>query len=110
VKLLLDQNLSRRLLPALEATFPGSKQVQLLGMQADDDSTIWAYAKAEGFAIVTKDSDFVEMSAVRGMPPKIIWLNLGNVSNTVVRNKLMEYQFAILSFLDSNEDGVFEIE
>ena len=75
MKLLLDQNLSRRLLPALEATFPGSKQVQLLGMQADDDSTIWAYAKAEGFAIVTKDSDFVEMSAVRGMPPKIIWLN-----------------------------------
>jgi predicted nuclease of predicted toxin-antitoxin system len=110
VKLLLDQNLSRRLLPALEATFPGSTQVQLLGMQADDDSTIWAYAKAEGFAIVTKDSDFVEMSAVRGMPPKIIWLNLGNVSNTVVRNKLMEHLPTILSFLDSNEDGVFEIE
>ncbi len=110
MKLLLDQNLSRRLLPALEVTFPGSKQVQLLGMQADDDSTIWAYAKAEGFAIVTKDSDFVEMSAVRGMPPKIIWLNLGNVSNTVVRNKLMEHQFAILSFLENSEDAVFEIE
>jgi predicted nuclease of predicted toxin-antitoxin system len=110
VKLLLDQNLSRRLLPALEATFPGSTQVQLLGMQADDDSTIWDYAKAEGFAIVTKDSDFVEMSAVRGMPPKIIWLNLGNVSNTVVRNKLMEHQLAILSFLENNEDAVFEIE
>ncbi len=110
MKLLLDQNLSGRLLPALEVTFPGSKQVQLLGMQADDDSTIWAYAKAEGFAIVTKDSDFVEMSAVRGMPPKIIWLNLGNVSNTVVRNKLMEHQFAILSFLENSEDAVFEIE
>ena len=79
-------------------------------MQADDDSTIWAYAKAEGFAIVTKDSDFVELSAVRGMPPKIIWLNLGNVSNTVVRNKLMEHLLTILSFLDSDEDGVFEIE
>lgn len=110
MKLLLDQNLSRRLLPALEATFPGSTQVQLLGMEADDDSTIWAYAKAEGFAIVTKDSDFVEMSAVRGMPPKIIWLNLGNVSNTVVGNKLTEHLLTILSFLDSDEDGVFEIE
>ena len=110
MKLLLDQNLSRRLLPALEATFPGSTQVQLLGMEADDDSTIWAYAKAEGFAIVTKDSDFVEISAVRGMPPKIIWLNLGNVSNTVVRNKLIEHLLRILSFLDSDEDGVFEIE
>ncbi len=110
MKLLLDQNLSRRLLPALETTFPGSTQVQLLGMEADDDSAIWAYAKAEGFALVTKDSDFVELSAVRGMPPKIIWLNLGNVSNTVVRNKLMEHLITIRLFLESNEDGVFEIE
>ena len=110
MKLLLDQNLSRRLLPTLEASFPGSTQVQLVGMDTDDDSAIWAYAKAEGFAIVTKDSDFVELSAVRGMPPKIIWLNLGSVSNTVVRNKLLDHLIAIRSFLDSNEDGVFEIE
>lgn len=110
MKLLLDQNLSHRLLPALDATFPGSTQVQLLGMATNDDAAIWAYAKAQGFAIVTKDADFVELSALRGIPPKIIWLNLGNVSNAVVRNKLMEHLMTIQSFLESNDDGVIEIE
>jgi predicted nuclease of predicted toxin-antitoxin system len=110
VKLLLDQNLSRRLLSSLEKAFPGSSQVQLLGMEATDDASIWAFAKAEGFAIVTKDSDFVELSALRGSPPKIIWLNLGNVSNTVVRDKLVEHQATIQSFLRNDGDGVLEIE
>jgi hypothetical protein len=31
VKLLLDENLSRRLVPALQEFFPGSSQVALLG-------------------------------------------------------------------------------
>jgi predicted nuclease of predicted toxin-antitoxin system len=110
VKLLLDQNISRRLLPALELAFPASTQVQLLGLQTAQDAAIWRFALDEGFAIVTKDSDFVEMSALHGFPPKIIWLNVGNVSNTVIRDKLVEQLASIQQFLDSNDDGVFEIE
>ena len=33
MKLLLDENLSRRLVPALQAQFPGSNQVSLLGLE-----------------------------------------------------------------------------
>jgi predicted nuclease of predicted toxin-antitoxin system len=109
-ELLLDQNLSGRLLPALEAIFPHSSHVQLLDMQTESDIAIWVYAKAEGFAIVTKDADFVELSTVRGTPPKVIWLNLGNVSNTVVQIKLLDHLASIRSFLNSNDEGVFEIE
>jgi hypothetical protein len=33
VKLLLDENLSRRLVPVLQSDFPGSSQAALLGLE-----------------------------------------------------------------------------
>jgi predicted nuclease of predicted toxin-antitoxin system len=53
VKLLLDENLSRRLVPFLQDAFPGSSQVVLLGMERAPDREIWQHAKAQGFIIVT---------------------------------------------------------
>lgn len=110
MKLLLDQNLSRRLLPALEPLFPSSSQVQLLDLATATDNALWSFAKTNGFAIVTKDSDFVEISALHGHPPKIIWLNLGNVSNAIVQAKLLGHAETMMAFLESGEDGVLEIE
>ena len=75
MKLLLDQNLSYRLLDKLEAVFPGSTQARLIGMAQADDAAIWHHAKDSGFTIVTKDSDFYERSLVYGFPPKVIWLH-----------------------------------
>lgn len=110
MKLLLDQNLSRRLLAELESVFPGSSHVQVLGRDTAVDEEIWSFAKAEGYVIVTKDADFVELSALRGHPPKIVWLNMGNVSNRVVSAKLRECIADIRTFLDNTADGVLEIE
>ena len=72
MKLLLDQNLWRRLLPDLVQSFPGSTQVQHAGLEHAGDADIWAYAKQHGFAIVTKDADFAELALLRGYPPKVI--------------------------------------
>ena len=110
MKLLLDQNLSQRLLPSLEPAFPGSRQVRSLDLEAAADFEIWSFAQAQDFAIVTKDSDFVELSALYGPPPKIVWLNLGNVSNNVVMAKLVDHVDTILAFLANPVDGVLEIE
>ena len=110
MKLLLDQNLSRRLLLELDGPFPGSGHVQLLGMETESDGALWTFAKANGYAIVTKDADFVELSALYGHPPKVVWLNLGNVSNGIVGAKLMGNAEAIRAFMNSAEDGVLEIE
>ncbi|MDP2823236.1 MAG: DUF5615 family PIN-like protein [Sulfuritalea sp.] len=41
MKLLLDENLSRRLVPFLQYEFPGSTQVALVGLEQADDRTIW---------------------------------------------------------------------
>ncbi len=110
MKLLLDQNLSRRLLPQLTIPFPGSNQVAALGLDRANDAEIWAIARKEGFAIVTKDADFVELSLMKGFPPKVIWLNLGNVTNAALLARMLAETEGIKGFLTNPAEGVLEIE
>ena len=44
MKLLLDENLSRRVVPFILDAYPESTQVALIGMEQADDQTIWEYA------------------------------------------------------------------
>jgi len=104
LKLLLDQNLSFRLLDKLETTYPGSTQVKFVNLDQADDLTVWNYARENGFAIVTKDSDFHEFSLVYGNPPKILWLKCGNKPRWYVLSLLLNNQDGINAFLE-NEDG-----
>ena len=76
MKDLLDQNLSFRLCDALFDLFPGSSQVRLAGLADASDHAIWDYAKANGFTLVSLDSDFSDMAALLGSPPKVIWLRV----------------------------------
>lgn len=78
MKLLLDENLSARLAVRLADVFPGSRHVRDVGLASADDAAVWDYARAQGFSIVSKDSDFHQRSFVFGAPPKVIWLRLGN--------------------------------
>jgi predicted nuclease of predicted toxin-antitoxin system len=95
MKLLLDENLSRRIVPFLQTNFPGSSQVALIGLESASDSEIWQYAKEHDFVIVSRDSDFQERSLVAGHPPQVIWLKIPNRSKTVVLNILLEHQAEI---------------
>jgi len=108
VKLLLDQNLSHRLLPDLHDAFPESSQVRLLGLDQASDADVWNFAKRADFSIVTKDADFLELSMSHGYPPKVIWLNIGNVPNSLVRATLLRHRSDIVDFLDSDADGILK--
>lgn len=92
MKLLLDQNLSHRLVKSLVKTYPESNQVALLEMGGADDQAIWDYAKAHDYVIVTKDADFYELSMVLGGPPQVIWLKCGNKPKSVVLDMLLVSQ------------------
>lgn len=70
MKLLLDENLSRRLIPFLQHDYPGSSQVVLLGLEAASDSVVLHTAKDHGFVIMTRDADFEELSLVWGQASK----------------------------------------
>jgi predicted nuclease of predicted toxin-antitoxin system len=60
VKLLLDENLSPRLVALIGDQYPGSNHVEDCGLLAASDEQVWRFALKNGFAIVTKDSDFSE--------------------------------------------------
>jgi predicted nuclease of predicted toxin-antitoxin system len=70
VKLLFDQNLPTRIVHSLSDIFPNSQHVKLLGMAATDDRAIWNHARENGFSIISKDSDFHQMSFCLVRHPK----------------------------------------
>ena len=109
MKLHLDENLSRRIIPFLEAYFPGSTQVALIGMERDSDEEIWRYARDKGFCIVTKDADFYDLSLLRGTPPKVIWLRGGNVTKAAITQVLIENRGRIQDMLNSDEIACVEL-
>lgn len=104
MKLLLDQNLSFRLLDKLESVYPGSTQVKFVGLDQADDLTVWQFAKDNGFTIVTKDSDFHEFSLIYGSPPKVIWMKCGNEPRRYVLDLLLSNQERIIDFFDNKSD------
>ena len=78
MKLLLDQNLSRKLIGILANEFPNTEHVLNLGMEKKEDTDIWDFAASNGYAIVSKDKDFYQRSVAIGHPPKVIHLHTGN--------------------------------
>jgi predicted nuclease of predicted toxin-antitoxin system len=106
VKLLFDQNLSPRLVARLAASFPGSSHVALLGLDQADDADIWAYACTHGFVIVTKDSDFNEMSLMHGVPPQVVWIRRGNCSADEIEGLLLVHAPRLLELLGQTDTGV----
>lgn len=89
MKLLLDENLSVRLLPELIGFYPNSAHVSRVGLHHSNDREVWQFARKEGFWIVTKDADFYEMALLYGPPPKIVWLRCGNQKSEIILRKLI---------------------
>ena len=58
MKLLLDENISAKLVKFLLDDFPESIHIDYLQMQGTTDSNIWEYAKANSYIIVLKNNDF----------------------------------------------------
>jgi predicted nuclease of predicted toxin-antitoxin system len=92
MKLLFDENLSPKLPDALSREYPGSTHVRDVGLRGADDRQIWDYARAQGFCIVSKDTDFRERSFVEGFPPKIVWLDVGNAGTKIIGELLRREQ------------------
>lgn len=106
MKALIDQNLSFRLLDALSPRFPGSCHVRDVGLTGDDER-IWRLAKDEGFTIVTKDNDFLARALVRGHPPQVVQVCLGNASTRQIANLLQARLDDIERFVMESNESVF---
>ncbi len=98
MKLLLDHNLSFRLVPALAILYPGSVHVRDLGMATASDDLIWNYGRQQGFTILSKDSDFYYRSVLFGHPPKVVWIRAGNCTTVQIQALLQTRHGDLLAF------------
>ena len=105
MKLLLDQNLSPRLVAQLADVFAGSLHVRQAGLDRADDDAIWRFARDNGFAIVTKDSDFQERSQMAASAPRIVWIRRGNCSTQDIETMLRKHALQIAALERETDHG-----
>jgi predicted nuclease of predicted toxin-antitoxin system len=106
VKLLLDENLSDRIIHRIVDLYPDSTHVKTLALTNTDDVVIWEYAKANDFIIVSKDSDFHQRSLLYGHPPKFIYLRVGNCPTSRIVQILRDNFDLINQFGDSKVESI----
>lgn len=106
MKLLLDENLSDKIIPKIIDLYPNSAHVKTLALTNTDDSVIWEYAKVNNFAIVSKDADFHQRSLLYGYPPKFIYLRIGNSPTSKIVQVLRNNLDTITLFWDSEVESI----
>jgi predicted nuclease of predicted toxin-antitoxin system len=106
VKLLLDENLSDRIVCQIINLYPDSEHVKTLALTNTDDEIIWEYAKVNDFVIVSKDSDFHQRSLLYGHPPKFIYLRIGNSPTSTIIQILRDNFDTIIQFGDRGSESI----
>ena len=110
MKLLFDQNLSFKLIDSVGTSFPNSKHVRDLGLTCAPDAEVWCYAQSNDFVIVSKDSDFANLAFLRGQPPKLVYVRIGNCSTEQIAELLMRSQSTISAFLNDPIEAVLTLQ
>jgi predicted nuclease of predicted toxin-antitoxin system len=103
MRLLFDEQLSDSLPALLADVFPGSLHVRALAGVGASDERVWDLAAEHGCLLVSKDEDFHRLSVLRGAPPKVVWLRLGNCTTEAAVALLRRYESALQLFADQDE-------
>ena len=106
MKLLFDENLRPRLAQRVARTYPGSSHVLSEELGNASDARIWDFAAIHDFCIVSKDTDFRALSVLRGAPPKVIWLSVGNSGTRQIEALLIATADIVLEFLDHPDENM----
>ncbi len=110
MKILIDQNISFRLIARINAVFSDVAHVRFLNLTDADDFRIFRFAREYGYdAILTLDEDFSNILMSQGTPPKIIWLRLQNASIALQASTLFNNAQTIQQFLNDTDSDCLEI-
>jgi predicted nuclease of predicted toxin-antitoxin system len=109
VSLLLDENLSPRLVARLLSLFPGLTHVRDVGLKQAADERIWTWAKENGYTVVTADADFVEIGNRLGWPPKVVHLERCDFPFPVIEQLLRHNAIRIAEFEGDPTAGLLVI-
>ena len=100
MKLLFDENLSRRLVPMLATEYPESAHVVACGLGAALDDVVFRFAGDRGYVLVSQDRDFSELSALHGAPPKVVWLRAHKLATRQIAEVLRRHRLALQAMVD----------
>lgn len=109
MKFLFDQNISFRVIQKIKDVYPGAQHVRDFNLLNVKDCAIWDFARQNTYCIVTSDADFIDFSMVKGSPPKIIWLRLGNTSTDAIATRLIAEKNRIENFLKDGQTDFLQI-
>ena len=88
----------------------GNPIVSEFGLEEADDRSIWDFAVKNNFtAILTKDQDFHNLLSTLGFPPKVIQINLRNVSTNIIAIKIKHNLSEILERLKDERIEIIRI-
>ena len=108
-KLLFDNNISHRVIARISDIFPNANHVMLESLDESTDKEVWRFARANGYTIVSKDSDFNDLAIYHGSPPKIIWIKIGNCKVAQIEKILRDNSDVIQIFLNNSNSTILEI-
>jgi uncharacterized protein (DUF433 family)/predicted nuclease of predicted toxin-antitoxin system len=86
-----------------------SLHVRLLGKGGAADHIIWELAREHGCVLVTKDEDFHRLSVLRGAPPKVVWLRIGNCATADIARLLRDRVDELRRFEAQGEVTLLEL-
>lgn len=109
MRLFFDHHLSHKLVAKLSDIFPESTHTRLLEFGRTSDSDLWLYAREHGYIFVTKDEDIPELAVLRGAPPKVVWLRLGNCKTSAVERLIRRNILRIQQLVDDDQRIILEL-
>lgn len=110
VRLLVDQNLSHKLVPRLAPAFPGITHVRGVNLNRADDLIIWTWAAVNAYVMVSMDGDFHHLVLLKGAPPKVVWLRVGNCSTDDIAHLLTANRDQIAGMVADPEAALLLID
>jgi predicted nuclease of predicted toxin-antitoxin system len=109
--MLLDANLSYRLVKKLNDVFPDCLHVTKTGLPVPaKDVDIWLWAQSNNYdIIVSNDEDFLHILERFGTPPKLVLLKTGNQSTLDLAEILTEFAEDMESLVSVPDLDLLEI-
>jgi predicted nuclease of predicted toxin-antitoxin system len=103
VRILLDQNLSPKLIRRLADVLPGLESVYDHDLTGSSDPFIFEWARrAEFSALISADRDLVRLAERLGPPPRVIRIERCDFPSRTIGLLLRREALRIHSFLESN--------
>jgi len=79
-------------------------------LDKSSDLKVWNFAFENKYTIVTKDSDFNDLVVLKGYPPKVIWIGLGNCRVDDIVTLIMSNLQLISDFLTTQDSGILKLK